>query len=107
MLSAVAPDVFAMSMAAAIILGLWRSDALKARYCVRAPPPVVREASHPLSCLISARAAIPRMPGTASIKISCRLPSSSVARTVTPVVLPLGRANEFTSPEPEHIVCHR
>ena len=40
------------------------------------------------------------MPGTASIKISCRLPSSSAARTVTPVVLPLGRANEFTSPEP-------
>ncbi len=41
-----------------------------------------------------------RIPGTASIRMSCRLPSSSVARMLTPVVLPLGRASEFTSPSP-------
>ena len=45
-------------------------------------------------------AAMRRSPGTASIRISCRLPSSSVARMLTPVVLPLGRAIEFTSPDP-------
>jgi len=41
-----------------------------------------------------------RIPGTASIKISCRLPSSSVARMFVPVVLPSGRANDLTSPDP-------
>src|SRR5262249_2149930 len=39
-----------------------------------------------------------RPPGTASMRISCRLPSSSEARIVTPVVLPSGLARERTKP---------
>jgi hypothetical protein len=50
--------------------------------------------------LESATAAIWRSPGTASIRISCRLPSSSVARTLTPVVLPPGLASELTNFDP-------
>src|SRR5215813_9590858 len=43
-------------------------------------------------------AAIRRAPGTASIKRSCRLPSSSGDSKLTPVTLPPGRASEATSP---------
>src|SRR5215831_17203296 len=43
-------------------------------------------------------AAIRRAPGTASIKRSCRLPSSSGDSKLTPVMLPPGRASEATSP---------
>jgi hypothetical protein len=41
-----------------------------------------------------------RSPGTASIRISCRLPSSSAAKMLVPVVLPSGHAIEFTNPDP-------
>jgi hypothetical protein len=41
-----------------------------------------------------------RAPGRASRRISCRLPSSSEARSVTPVVLPPGLASERTNPWP-------
>ena len=34
------------------------------------------------------------------MRISSRLPLSSVARRLTPVVLPFGWASEVTSPEP-------
>jgi hypothetical protein len=38
--------------------------------------------------------------------MSCRLPSVSDARALTPVVLPLGRASEVTSQSgPQHIGC--
>jgi hypothetical protein len=46
----------------------------------------------------SASAAILRTPGTASIKISCRLPSRSGESRLIPVVLPPGREREATSP---------
>jgi hypothetical protein len=40
-----------------------------------------------------------RNPGTGSIRIFCRLPFNPVARMLTAVVLPPGRASEFTSPD--------
>jgi len=48
----------------------------------------------------SARVAIRRTPGTASIRISCRSPSSSPARMLMPVVLPSSRTSELTNPSP-------
>ena len=36
--------------------------------------------------------------GTASIRIACRFPSSSVAKMVTPVVFPPGLASDRTKP---------
>ena len=41
-----------------------------------------------------------RMPGTASMMRSCRLPSSSGASKLTPVVLPPGRRIDGTKPSP-------
>jgi hypothetical protein len=41
-----------------------------------------------------------RSPGTASIKMSCRLPSSSEEKMLTPVVLPSGFASERTKCDP-------
>ena len=97
--SAAAPDAFAASMAAGISSASGdpinrKLDAACARrvlQCLKLWCVVVLE---------SARAAMRRSPGTASIRISCRLPSSSVARMLIPVVLPPGRASEFTSPDP-------
>src|SRR5262249_55407019 len=48
---------------------------------------------------MSARAARRRNPGTASTSISCRFPSSSGARRLTPVVLPPCLASELTKPD--------
>jgi hypothetical protein len=42
--------------------------------------------------------AIRRPPGTASIMISCRLPSSSGTRRLKPGMLPSGRETDFTNP---------
>ena len=41
-----------------------------------------------------------RSSGNASIRISCRLPLSSVPRMLIPVVFRPGRASEFTNPDP-------
>jgi hypothetical protein len=48
--------------------------------------------------LESAMAAIRRDLDTASIKMSCRLPSSSGDSKLIPVMLPPGRASDATSP---------
>src|SRR5262245_62979782 len=56
--------------------------------------------SEGLLTLVSESVAMRRAPGSASRRISCRLPSSSEARSVTPVVLPPGLANERTNPWP-------
>src|SRR5262249_33535257 len=50
--------------------------------------------------LLSTSAAIRRTPGTASMRISCRLPSSSEARRVTRVIFPPGWPSERTKPWP-------
>jgi hypothetical protein len=78
----------------------WRSDGLKARCCPRGRPPAEHQSFTAGVLLESASAIIRRSPGTASIRISCRLPSSSVAKMLTPAVLLCGRANESTSPSP-------
>src|SRR5262249_61519636 len=59
----------------------------------------LRALSRPTSVeLGSANAAMRRAFGNNSIRSSCRLPSSSVARILIPVVLPPGLARERTSP---------
>ena len=77
-----------------------RSDEQKARCRVLALRPAVTEAEVPRLCLESTRAAMWRSPGNASIRISCRLPSSSVEKRLVPVILLSGRAIEFTIPDP-------
>ena len=57
-----------------------------------------------LCAVASARTAIRRSPGTASMGISCRLPSNSAARILVPVVLRSGRTSESTNPSPTNVL---
>ena len=98
-LSACAPAAFASLIAGAISSGLvtekTNSSILRWRAALRSS-----SKCRGTDCDIvpSANAAIRRAPGTASIKRSCRLPSSSGANMLTPVVLPFGRASDPTKP---------
>ena len=78
----------------------WQSDGSKARLLRARAASCSFCSSRGAVVLVSASTAMRRSPGTPSIRISCRLPSSSVARMLTPVVLPPGRASERTSPDP-------
>ena len=77
---------------------LWGCDKSKARRCGCAPS--CSASTFAAVLLTSERAANRRSPGTASIRSSCRFPSRSPARTLTPVVLPSGRASDCTRPNP-------
>ena len=99
MFSAVAPDACARSIAPAI----WSPLATRR---IESSTPWARAACCSASSFAgvfltssATRAAIRRSPGTASIRISCRLPSWSLPRRLTPVVLPSGRASELTRPD--------
>src|SRR5262245_10569502 len=92
-----APEVFASSITGTIL------SALSIVYVESSTPDAcvasLRALSRPTSVeLGSASAAMRRAFGNTPIRSSCRLPSSSVARMLMPVVLPPGLARERTSP---------
>src|SRR6516162_7883673 len=96
-LSASTPDAFAASIAEAISSGPFtpKTESATLRACAACCKAWRRKDGVPL---VSNMAAIRRAPGTASIKISCRLPSSSGESRLIPVMLPPGRASEVAIP---------
>src|SRR5215471_120761 len=98
-LSAPASAAFAASMALAI------SSRTATSWIERSTPRACAASSSARTrddvvVLLSTSAAIRRTPGTASMRISCRLPSSSEARRVTPVIFPPGWPSERAKPWP-------
>src|SRR3984893_1081750 len=104
-LSASAPDAFAVSMEDMISSGPWTPMTIHSTPRERAADCSVSRWCRGVT-LASAIAAIRRACGAASIRMSCRLPSSSGESRLIPVVLPPGRARESTSPTPTHVFGH-